>query len=79
MKKRERWFVGRRIDNYRLTAFPWNDGIPSTLTHGDVFLYCIGPFDTKRGAMFLERYLHTILNNVHDIERFAKREADAHE
>jgi len=29
---------------------------PTEETHGDKYLLCIGPFRTKRGATFMQRY-----------------------
>lgn len=71
--KRPRWFVGRRVDDHRLEAFK-SEFIPSAWSHGRIYNYCIGPFNTKRGAMWLERYPNTSLSVVCDIEKVAKKE-----
>lgn len=52
-----RWYLGCKYDphlaEYRFKAFQAAEE-PTRETTG--YLYCVGPFDTKRGAMWAEKY-----------------------
>lgn len=72
----KRWFVGRRCDDNKLQAFE-SDVTPTAETHGDAYAYSIGPFKTRRGAMWLERYPFNNCMTVDEMEYYAKKEADA--
>jgi hypothetical protein len=66
-----RWYVG--VKGAARKAFK-ADVVPTRATHGDQFGAVIGPFRTKRGAMFAAAFGH---NNPHfrttaDAERIAK-------
>jgi len=55
--KRERWYVGRvkGATGWGYEAFQASE-TPVPVTHGDQYVFVIGPFDTKRGAKWAERY-----------------------
>lgn len=74
-KRQKKWWVGKLIQTNRFQAFK-AESTPIESSHGDLYSYCVGPFKTKRGAMWAEKYGN---NNPHfvtvnDAERYAKME-----
>lgn len=71
--EKHRWYVGispgKRYQAFKATT------TPTVESHGAVYLYAIGPFRTKRAALWVERFgpfsppqFHT----VNDAERLAR-------
>jgi hypothetical protein len=50
---------------------------PTHDSHGDIYLYVIGPFQTRRGADYMAKYgrNNPHLQHVSDAEYFARRDA----
>jgi len=73
MKSRMKWYVGafqsgkRDIFQERQT--------PTFSSHGSVFMYVIGPFSTKKGAVIMAAYgrNNPHLQTVYDAEEMARR------
>lgn len=65
------WFVGHT--GVELKAFKASK-TPTTETHGSQFSAIVGPFNTKRGALWAERYgyKNPHFRHVADAERLAK-------
>jgi len=72
MKKSTRWYVGYNGQGF--IAFTTTE-TPVQTTHGDRFMYVIGPFRTRRGAFWAERYGYRNPHfcHVRDAERLAKK------
>lgn len=73
-----RWYVG--VHKYGRTAFR-SARTPTEGSHGLLYHACIGPFQTRRGAVFMARYGG---NNPHcatvsDAERLARRDTQEKE
>lgn len=73
METRFRWYVGQEMITSNLRAFR-APSTPTYETHGHLYWAVLGPFRTKRAALWAERYG---LNNPHfqhveDAERLAR-------
>lgn len=73
---RARWYIGCKYDfhtgEYAFRAF----AATKTPENGDYpYLYCVGPFRTKRGALWAENYgmRNPHFTSVAAAERLAKR------
>jgi hypothetical protein len=73
------WYVGvRREDGLRSAIrLPSDMGAPSERTHGRHYAAMIGPFKTKRGALWMATYgrNNPHVQHVDDAERLARRTA----
>jgi len=67
-----RWYVGYKVTG-GLEAFQALSD-PTHATHGNEYAAVIGPFKTKRGAMFMQDhgFGNPHIQHVHDAERIAK-------
>jgi hypothetical protein len=78
---KKRWYVGCRYDfclaDYEYKAFD-SETKPSEKTHGQ-YLYCVGPFRSKRGAHWAEKFgkRNPHFTGVDAAERFAAAEVSA--
>jgi len=76
---RQRWYIGCRHDfclgTYHYEAFR-SPTEPTKESHPQ-YLYVVGPFDTRRGALWAEKYgaRNPHFRTVDDAEYFAAREA----
>ena len=70
---RQRWYVGVRGNTS--TAFP-SPSTPTINSHGQQYAAVIGPFLTRRGALWAEKYGrgNPHCQHVNDAEYFAKQE-----
>jgi len=50
-----RWYVGCDVRSRKFVAFP-SQIVPTEETHGHWLAYAIGPFRTKRGALFMAEH-----------------------
>lgn len=48
-----RWYVGHKDGRMELFQA---EAIPTWISHGEVYAAVIGPFRTKRGALFMATY-----------------------
>lgn len=73
MKIRKKWFLGH-TGSAALKAFSCL-GVPTPITHPH-YNAVIGPFRTKRGCLWAEKwgYLNPHFQHVNDAEGLAKRE-----
>ena len=71
-----RYYMGYRIDTGGREVFR-APSTPTALSHGDVYAAVVGPFRTKRGAVFMAMYgrNNPHIQTVADAERYAKAEA----
>jgi hypothetical protein len=78
---KKRWYLGCRYDfclaDYEYVAFQ-SEVVPTEKSHGE-YLYCVGPFRTKRGVRWAEKFgkRNPHFTCVNDAERFAASEAAA--
>ena len=70
-----KWFVGYSSYSGDYQAFYTNGETPSLWDWGLEFDFVIGPFITKRGAKFMEKYGrgNPHCQSVYDAERLAKK------
>lgn len=71
----QRWYVGRTPSGVR-QIFK-SDTTPTHATHGHLYTSVLGPFRTKRGAMFdiaVGTANNPHIRSVADAERIAKKE-----
>lgn len=70
MRTRRKWYVGHVANG--LEAFH-SDCTPTESSHGNQYRAVIGPFRTKRGAKWTERYgyMNPHFVTVDDAERLA--------
>jgi hypothetical protein len=68
----KRWYVGIAATTRAYTAFLASNA-PTEVSG---YLYVIGPFKTKRGALWAEKYGkdNPHFQHVNDAERYAKKE-----
>ena len=73
--ERSRWYVGRT--GGELVAFKCST-IPTSTSHGDEYTYVIGPFKTKRGAVWAQQFGldNPHFRNVQDAEQLARLTAE---
>lgn len=69
---KRKWYVGRTKDKRMV---PFNaSSLPTADSHGHVYVYAIGPFVTKRGAIFCSKNCFgPVLQTVVEFERAAKQ------
>lgn len=71
-----KWYVGIERETLNYVAFK-STLTPTEQSHGEIYAGVIGPFVTKRAAMFTEKYGqgNPHIQHVNDAERLAKRYA----
>ena len=65
-----KWYVG--INRLNRVAFQAQQ-IPTNASHGIFYQACIGPFKTKRGAIWAANYPMSLCRTVAEYERAATR------
>lgn len=66
---RPKWYIGMKDGKY----YPFNSLTePTSKTHGRAYLYSIGPFRTKRAAIYAAT--HGDFKDVQTAERLSKNE-----
>ena len=73
---RLRYYMGYRIDTGAREVFRnWYE--PTATTHGHIYAAVVGPFRTKRGAVFMAEHGrgNPHIQTVADAERWGKRNA----
>ena len=55
---KKKYYVGARqgVDGRQVWEIFSSDSIPTRESHGKIYLYVIGAFQTKRGALFMAYY-----------------------
>jgi hypothetical protein len=71
MKKKDKWYVGHNrgtLEAFKASATPTTD------SHGHLYAGVVGPFRTKRAALWAEQYgsMNPHFQHVSDAERIAK-------
>ena len=71
MAARTKWYIGFAGDKFMVFK---SLSEPTRESHGNEYRFVIGPFVTKRGALWAEKYgqSNPHFNNVADAERFSK-------
>ena len=71
---RSRFYLGYVSVEGRLELFK-SEIVPTHETHGEKYAYAIGPFVTKRGALYMQAHgISPFINTVYAAEKAAKRE-----
>ena len=71
-------YVGSSIDGAGFSVFK-SDTTPTRKSHGSQYRWCIGPFQTQRGAhYFCDTYPNPHIVMAHDADKLAQRYADIH-
>ena len=70
---RKQYYVGFRVQDHKLEIFN-SANEPTSESHSDIYSAVIGPFRTKRAALWAEKYgrFNPHFQHVEDAERLSK-------